>query len=132
MKKALAQYLVPICILLLGGFMNHVYADAQDTSESACIIDYKHIDNSTVAIPLNGAEKNLFVEITDVEEQEERDENGASYNVDIRLGSYLTAFFNGSLSEQTFGQLETNPRHLEPNFTTATQKRHIRFQVFRI
>lgn len=132
MKKALAQYLVPLCMLLLGGFMNHTYADAQDTSESACIIDHQHIDNSTIAIPLNGVEKNLFVEITDVEEQEERDENTTSSSVDVRLGSYLTAFFNGSLSEQTFGQLETNPRHLEPNFTTATQKRHIRFQVFRI
>ncbi len=134
MKKAFRKYLFPLFILLLGGFINHLYADAQDgiNDESACYIGYQHHGHASVDLPQIDIEKNLFVEVTDVEEQEEKDEDVTSFKTDYQLGSYFTAFFYASVSEQEFRELEINLGFSVPTSLTAPFKRNILFQVFRI
>ena len=134
MKKALARYLFPICVLLLGGVIN-LYADSYDTidTENASYgIGYQSHDHASIHSLQIGIEKNLFVEVTDLEEQEERDENIASHNTDVRFGSYLTAFFYASISEQLYRELDINLGFSGPSAITAPFKRHIRFQIFLI
>ncbi|MBO0322425.1 hypothetical protein J0X14_08960 [Muricauda sp. CAU 1633] len=134
MRKALKRYLFPLCILLLGGFINHLYADVQDSieNENACFSQYEFLGHASVDTPLVGIEKSLFAEITDVEEQEEKDEDFASYSSDLQFGSYFTAFFYPSVSGQEFRELEINHGLFQPTSITAPYKRHIQFQVFRI
>lgn len=134
MKKAFKRYLFPLCILLLGGFINHLYADVQDSinDESACYSAYQYLGHTNVDTSQMGFEKSLFVEITDVEEQEERDEDLASYNSDFQFGSYLTAFLYASVSGLEFRELEINLGFSQPTSITTPYKRHIQFQVFRI
>ncbi|WP_036385554.1 hypothetical protein [Muricauda sp. MAR_2010_75] len=134
MKKAFKRYLFPLCILLLGGFINHLYADDQDNINdgSACYVAHQYLDHTTVDTAHIGFEKSLFVEITDVEEQEERDEDLAPYNSDFQFGSYFTAFFYASVSGQEFRELEINLGFSQPTSITTPFKRHIQFQVFRI
>lgn len=134
MRKAFAKYLYPLFILLLGGFVNHLYADSQNSIDdrNACYFGYHHLDHTSVDTSLIGAEKSFFIEVTDVEEQEERDEDLASLDTDLQFGSYLTAFFYASVSGQDFRELEINLGFSKPTSITAPFRRHIRFQVFRI
>ena len=134
MKKAFQKSLLPLCILLLGGFINQLYADSQDVIEdgNAFYLGYQCLNQTSVDSPLIGLDKSIFVEVTDIEEQEERDEDLASYNSDFQFGSYLTAFFYASVSGQDFRELEINLGFTAPTSITAPFKRHIRFQVFRI
>lgn len=134
MKKAFAKYLFPLFILLLGGFINHLYADSQNgiDDENACSVEYHFIEHTSVNTPQIDIEKSLFAEVTDVEEQEERDEDVASFNTDVQFGSYLTAFFYASVSGQQFRELDINLGYSEPTSITAPYSRNIRFQVFRI
>jgi hypothetical protein len=134
MKKAFAKYLFPLFILLLGGFINHLYADTQNglNDENAFYLGYQCIGRTAVDVPQIAIEKSLFVEVTDIEEQEERDENLASFNTNFQFGSYLTAFFYASVSRQEFRELDINLGFFEPTSITAPYRRNIRFQVFRI
>lgn len=134
MKQAFKRYLIPLCILLLGGFIN-LYADSESNADNqnACYIDgHESLDQQTSLNAIQfGAEKKHYAE-TEVEEQEEREEEVVSHSTYLQYGGYLTAFFYAS---------ETGSFYFEPNsaysdFQTASlgssQKRHIRFQVFRI
>lgn len=134
MKKALARYLFPMCVLLLGGFIN-LYADSFeniDTGIASYGIGHQSLDHASVHALQIGIEKSLFVEVTELEEQEERDENTASDSTDERFGSYFTAFFYASISEQLYRELDINLGFTAPSTITAPFKRHIRFQVFLI
>ena len=112
MKKAFKQYLFPLCILLLGGFIN-LYADSDSNSEAqnACFIDgYESFDQqAAINATQFGAEKKHYAE-TEVEEQEEREEEAVSHHNYLQNGGYLTAFFYAS---------KTGSFYLEPNSTYA-------------
>lgn len=119
-------------LLLAGGFIN-LYADspANIDDDSSCSVGvYGHLGYDSIDFPQSTIEKSLFVEVTDIEEQEERDENLTFSN--LQFGSYLTAFFYASPSGPTFRELEMNLGVFKPSSLTAPYKRHIRFQVFRI
>ncbi len=134
MKKAFNSYFLPLCVLLLGGFIN-IYADSQYDSgpQSACSIQYEQdqFPSSSVGLQHSEAGKKHYAE-TEVGEKEEKDEETSSYNSDLGHGSYLTAFFNVPIGEQYTSELGTNPRHLAFDSGVVDLKRHIRFQVFRI
>ena len=134
MKKAFRRYLFPLCLLLLGGFIN-LYADAQDgiDEESACYLEagqnLEHID-SIGSLQYNPEKK--YCTETEVEEQEEREEEAASHDLNLEFGSYLTAFFYASQSGQFIRKPDTDLGNLSPNPISTPLKRYIRFQVFRI
>ncbi|MDC6384839.1 hypothetical protein D2V93_01170 [Flagellimonas taeanensis] len=134
MKKAFNSYFLPLCVLLLGGFIN-LYADSQYDSdpESACFIQYEQdqCPVSSIGFQHLELEKKHYAE-TEVGEKEEKDEETSSYNPDLGHGSYLTAFFYVPIGEQYTSELGTNPGHLTLDSSIVDLKRHIRFQVFRI
>ncbi len=134
MKKAFSTYFIPLCILLLGGFINS-YADSQYDSdaENACFIQYgqDQCPASSVGLQHSESGKKYYAE-TEVGEKEEKDEETSSFHSEVRHGSYLAAFFYAPLGEQYSTELETNPRHLAFDSGVVDLKRHIRFQVFRI
>lgn len=134
MKKAFSTYFLPLCVLLLGGFINS-YADSQYDSEqeNACFIQYEQdqCPASSIGLQHLEQEKKYYAE-TEVGEKEEKDEETSSYNSELGHGSYLTAFFYVPIGEQYTSELGTNPRHLALDSSIVDLKRHIRFQVFRI
>ncbi|RIV42112.1 hypothetical protein [Flagellimonas pelagia] len=134
MKKAFRRYLFPLCILLLGGFIN-LYADSQDNidEEDACYLEAgQNLENiDSVGLLQYGPEKKHCTE-TEVEEQEEREEEAASHDLDLEYGSYLTAFFYASQSGQFIRKPDTDLGDLSPSPISTPLKRYIRFQVFRI
>lgn len=134
MKKAFSTYFLPLCVLLLGGFING-YADSQYDSEqeNACFIQYEQdqCPASSIGLQHLELEKKYYAE-TEVGEKEEKDEETSSFHSEVRHGSYLAAFFYAPLGEQYSTELETNPRHLAFDSGVVDLKRHISFQVFRI
>ena|SRR5690606_28366991 len=134
MKKAFSTYFLPLCVLLLGGFINS-YADSQYDSEqeNACFIQYgqDQCPASSVGLQHSESGKKYYAE-TEVGEKEEKDEETSSYNSDLGHGSYLTAFFYVPIGEQNASELGTNPKHFASDSKIVDLKRHIRFQVFRI
>lgn len=134
MKKALNSYFLPLFVLLLGGFIN-LYADSQYDSEpqSACFIQYEQDQCSDFSIGAQHLEleKKHYAE-TEVGEKEEKDEEAPSYNSNIDLGSFLTAFFYAPTQGHYIGELETNLGCCAHDPMAVGLKRHIRFQVFRI
>lgn len=133
MKKALAKYLFPLFILLLGGLIN-LYADSQDTAhaDNACHLQNLENEHSFASINAlqSGLEKRHCAEI-DVEEQEEREEEVTSHSFSIEQGGIYTA----SLFAASWGQLflESNSNFgLEQPKLSSPIKKHVRFQVFRI
>lgn len=134
MKKAFSTYFFPLCVLLLGGFIN-IYADSQYDFEpqSACSIQYEQdqFPSSSVGLQHSESGKRHYAE-TEVGEKEEKDEETSSFHSEVRHGSYLAAFFYVPIGEQYTSELGTNPRHLALDSSIVDLKRHIRFQVFRI
>ncbi len=133
MKTALKKFLFPICILLLGGFIN-LYADtdAEQQSPNACTIErFNTSENATITSHLFGSDKKLYAE-TEVEEQEEREEEALSQDLHLQFGGYLTAFFYGLPSG--IHHLETTSAYAGylPQFEGSPLRRHVRFQVFLI
>lgn len=133
MKTALQKFLFPICILLLGGFIN-LYADtdAEPDSPNTCVIDrFVSMEHPSLATQLFGKDKKLYAE-TEVEEQEEREEEALSQDLHLQFGGYLTAFFYGLPSG--IHHLETTSAYAGyvPQFEGSPLRRHVRFQVFLI
>ncbi|WP_228235698.1 hypothetical protein [Allomuricauda sp. M10] len=134
MKKALRRYLLPLCLLLLGGFIN-LYADAQNgiEDENACYLEAdQNLDYVDSIGSLQSNPEKKYCTETEVEEKEEREEEAASQDLDLEFGSYSTAFFCASQSGQ-LTYLSDNELGVVPFGSQSTPlKRHIRFQVFRI
>ncbi|MER3376682.1 MAG: hypothetical protein RIM83_18725 [Allomuricauda sp.] len=133
MKKALQRYLFPLCILLLGGFIN-LYADSQSdvTAENACYLQNLENQHSSASFHMMelGLERKHCAEI-DVEEQEEKEEEVASHTISLQYGGSHTAFFYVSAWGQSFIESNTNQGFSKPKAASSI-KRHVRFQVFRI
>lgn len=134
MKKAFKRYLFPLCILLLGGFIN-LYADSDHNcdSEHVCYIEsYDAVDpGSHLASTQSGLDKKHYAE-TEVEEQEEREEEAALHHDYLHNGGFLTAFFYASESRQHFLEPISQYGGFDSETKGSPLKRHIRFQVFRI
>ncbi|MEC3965857.1 hypothetical protein [Flagellimonas halotolerans] len=133
MKKAFAKYLFPLCIVLLGGFIN-LQANLQETpvTDNACYLQNVEGQHSSAvfnALQL-GLEKRHCVEI-DIEEQEEREEEATSHNFSSAYGSFLTAHFFAASWGQLFLESNTNRGFSIPK-SASSIKKHVRFQVFRI
>jgi len=133
MKNAFAKYWFPLCILLLGGFLNS-FADSQQTSvaDDACYLQNLENQNSSAtfhALQL-GLEKRHCAEI-DIEEKEEREEEAASHKFSLEQSGSFTA----NLFVASWGQLylESNTnKGLSVPKSASSIKKHVRFQVFRI
>ncbi len=133
MKTALQKFLFPICILLLGGFIN-LYADtdAEQVSPNACTIQrFDTSENATITSHLFGSDKKLYAE-TEVEEQEEREEETVSHDLHLQLGGFSTAFFYAAQVASFHLEPASDYRGYLPQFEGSPLRRHVRFQVFLI
>lgn len=133
MKKAFAKYWFPLCILLLGGFIN-LYADSQQTSvaDNACYfqnVESQHSSATFNTLQLD-LEKRHCAEI-DIEEKEEREEEVASHSFSLKQGGSFTADLFAASWGQLFLESNTNRGFSIPK-SASSIKKHVRFQVFRI
>lgn len=133
MKTSFKRFLLPICILLLGGFIN-LYADAygDQVSPTECsIAHFDSADHTSITPQVFGTNKKLYAE-TEVEEQEEREEEAVSHDLHLQFGGYLTAFFYGFQSGIDKFEPNTTYDGYLPQFEGSPLRRHVRFQVFLI
>jgi len=133
MKKAFAKYWIPLCILLLGGFIN-LYPDSQQTSVADDACYFQNVENQHSSTTFNalqlGIEKRHCTEI-DLEEQEEREEEATSHSLSLEQGSCLTANLFAASWGQLFLESNTN-KELSVAKSASSIRKHVRFQVFRI
>ncbi|MCK0160962.1 hypothetical protein [Allomuricauda sp. F6463D] len=133
MKKAFVKYLFPLCVLLLGGFIN-LYADSQHTSVDVNACYHQNLENQHSSATFNslqlGLEKRHCTEI-DVEEQEEQEEESVSHNFSLEPGSAFTVTLFTASWGQLFLESNTNFGLSHPKIASST-KQHVRFQIFRI
>ncbi len=134
MKKAFTKYGFPILILLLGGLINlYAYAQTESDDSDACyVLGYEESNDASSINHVPSAEDHKHYAETEVEEQEEREEEVSSHDHYFPNGSYLTAYSNTSFVEQFLSESNGDKGYNTSKEIATPNKRHIRFQVFRI
>jgi GH25 family lysozyme M1 (1,4-beta-N-acetylmuramidase) len=137
MKKAIGQFLLLICILIASG----CNANTSNFGASFIFQNFKSLEQFDVIFNDNqsapqiqeafdfNAHRNHFVEITDVEEE---NEERASSQEKLSSHTFFVLFFNTDVAKHLSNKLQKNILSFEANCVMVSFKHYLHFQVYRI